>query len=130
MNVAADVQQDPALAPHFRYYIREVRVVAYSQVSSLDNVLTSIQGRHLVDVCSPSTFRSCTICNMSAGDLRTLIGCILQFLESYKSVKLASMAAAFGVGPDFMDQELAGFIAAGRLPAKIDKVAGVVETSR
>ena len=67
---------------------------------------------------------------MSAGDLRTLIGCILQFLESYKSVKLASMAAAFGVGPDFMDQELAGFIAAGRLPAKIDKVAGVVETSR
>ena len=56
--------------------------------------------------------------------------CTLQFLESYKSVKLGSMAAAFGVGPDFMDQELAGFIAAGRLPAKIDKVAGVVETSR
>jgi PCI domain len=53
-----------------------------------------------------------------------------QFLESYKSVKLGSMAAAFGVGPNFMDQELAGFIAAGRLPAKIDKVAGVVETSR
>lgn len=53
-----------------------------------------------------------------------------QFLESYKSVKLAAMAAAFGVGPDFMDRELAGFIAAGRLPAKIDKVAGVIETSR
>ena len=34
VNVAADVQQDFALAPHFRYYIREVRVVAYSQVSS------------------------------------------------------------------------------------------------
>lgn len=38
MSVAADVQQDFALAPHFRYYIREVRVVAYSQVSFLDTV--------------------------------------------------------------------------------------------
>ena len=69
-----------------------------------------------------------------AGRPRPLIGCgchcVMQFLESYKSVKLGSMAAAFGVGSDFMDQELAGFIAAGRLPAKIDKVAGVVETSR
>ena len=40
------------------------------------------------------------------------------------------MAAAFGVSPDFMDSELADFIVAGRLPAKIDKVAGVVVTSR
>jgi len=54
----------------------------------------------------------------------------LQFLESYKSVRLEAMAAAFGVSSDFMDSELAAFIAAGRLPAKIDKVAGVVETSR
>lgn len=83
VDVAAEVQWDFALAPHSRYYVREVRVVAYSQ-----------------------------------------------FLESYKSVNLAAMAAAFGVGPDFMDRELAGFIAAGRLPAKIDKVAGVIETSR
>ena len=29
-----------------------------------------------------------------------------QFLESYKSVTLASMAASFGVGPDFLDAEL------------------------
>jgi hypothetical protein len=47
VNVAADVQQDFALAPHFRYYIREVRVVAYSQVSSLSDVLEYISIRHL-----------------------------------------------------------------------------------
>lgn len=29
-----------------------------------------------------------------------------QFLESYKSVTLASMAATFGVSPDFLDAEL------------------------
>ncbi len=53
-----------------------------------------------------------------------------QFLESYKSVTLPSMAAAFDVSTDFLDLELAELIVAGRLNAKIDKVAGVVETSR
>lgn len=53
-----------------------------------------------------------------------------QFLESYKSVTLDSMAAAFDVGPHFLDQELADFIVAGRLGAKIDKVSGVVESKR
>ena len=46
----------------------------------------------------------------------------MQFLESYKSVTLSSMATAFGVSVDFIDQELVDFIVAGRLPAKIDKV--------
>lgn len=45
-----------------------------------------------------------------------------QFLESYKSVTLASMARAFGVSLGFIDRELVDFIVAGRLPAKIDKV--------
>ncbi len=46
----------------------------------------------------------------------------MQFLESYKSVTLQSMATAFGVSVDFIDGELVDFIVAGRLPAKIDKV--------
>mmetsp|Transcript_59 Transcript_59/g.207 ORF Transcript_59/g.207 Transcript_59/m.207 type:complete len:399 (-) Transcript_59:412-1608(-) len=83
VEVAAMVERDYALSPHFRYYVREVRVLAYAQ-----------------------------------------------FLESYKSVRLDAMAAAFGVSAPFMDGELADFIVAGRLPAKIDKVAGVVVTSR
>ncbi|KAI3429495.1 hypothetical protein D9Q98_005584 [Chlorella vulgaris] len=77
------VRADRYLHPHFRYFMREVRAVAY-----------------------------------------------VQFLESYKSVTLASMAASFGVSPAFLDAELADFIVAGRLPAQIDKVAGVVETNR
>ena len=40
------------------------------------------------------------------------------------------MASAFDVGVDFLDAELADFIVAGRLNAKIDKVAGIVETNR
>lgn len=53
-----------------------------------------------------------------------------QFLESYMSVTIDSMAATFGVGPAFMDRELSRFIASGRLHCKIDMVAGVVETNR
>lgn len=40
------------------------------------------------------------------------------------------MAQSFGVSVDFIDHELAGFIVSNRLTAKIDKVAGVVETNR
>ena len=53
-----------------------------------------------------------------------------QFLDSYKSVKLDSMAASFGVSTEYLDLQLGRFIAAGRLPAKIDKFGGVVETNR
>ena len=54
----------------------------------------------------------------------------VQFLESYKSVTVDSMAQSFGVRSDFIDRELVDLIAAGRLTAKIDKVAGVIETNR
>ena len=53
-----------------------------------------------------------------------------QFLESYKSVRLDVMAAAFGVSPAFLDGELCTFIARGTLSAKIDQVAGIVEADR
>jgi len=53
-----------------------------------------------------------------------------QLLESYKSVELGQMAAAFGVSAEFLDAELARFISVGRLHGKVDKVGGVVETNR
>lgn len=53
-----------------------------------------------------------------------------QFLDSYKSVTLESMASSFGIGTQFLDIQLSRFIAAGRLSAKIDKYGGVVETNR
>ena len=56
-----------------------------------------------------------------------------QFLESYRSVTIASMARSFGVSAAFVDAEVSRFIAAGRLSAKIDKTGadgGVIVTSR
>lgn len=79
--VIEKVRNDTYLNPHHRYFIRETRVVIYSQ-----------------------------------------------FLESYKTVRLESMAKEFGVSVDFMDRELSELIAARRLPCKIDKVEGIIET--
>lgn len=53
-----------------------------------------------------------------------------QFLEAYKSVTLAGMASAFGVSAAFLDGELSRFIAAGRVHAQVDAVAGIVESTR
>jgi 26S proteasome regulatory subunit N7 len=53
-----------------------------------------------------------------------------QLLDSYRSVRLDSMASQFGVSTEFLDRELSRFIAAGRLHCKIDKVDGIVETTR
>ncbi|KAL3775461.1 hypothetical protein ACHAWO_004555 [Cyclotella atomus] len=53
-----------------------------------------------------------------------------QFLDSYQSVTLDSMAASFGVSSSFLDGQLSRFIASGRLTAKIDNVGGIVETMK
>ena len=53
-----------------------------------------------------------------------------QLLQSYRSLNLDSMASTFGVSISFIDKELSQFIAAGRLNCKIDKVRGLVETTR
>ena len=53
-----------------------------------------------------------------------------QFLESYRSVSLSSMALTFGVSATYLDQELSSFISLGRLSCSIDKVNGVVASTR
>jgi len=53
-----------------------------------------------------------------------------QFLESYKSIKMESMATQFGISMEFLDSELSRFIASGRLHCKIDKVSKILETTR
>eukprot|EP00775_Hariotina_reticulata_P003395 gene3395-3669_t len=83
LGVVDIINTDMYLHDHVRFYMREVRLVAYNQ-----------------------------------------------FLESYKSVTLDSMATAFDVGLPFLDVEVSDFICAGRISAKIDKVAGVIETRR
>jgi 26S proteasome regulatory subunit N7 len=53
-----------------------------------------------------------------------------QLLQSYKVVGLESMANSFGVSVDWLDRDLAPFIASQRLPGSIDRVKGVIETQR
>lgn len=53
-----------------------------------------------------------------------------QLLQSYKVVGLDSMAQSFGVSVDWLDRDLAPFIASQRLPCTIDRVKGVIETQR
>ena len=106
-GVADQVRADMHLHRHFRYFLREARVTAYAQVRA--------PAARIAPVCSSSPTRRVAPA---------------QFLESYKSVTLHMMASAFGVSPAFLDAELSEFIAAGRLNCKIDKVAGVLETTR
>ncbi len=75
--------KDRYLAPHATYYVREMRIIAYSQL-----------------------------------------------LQSYSSLTLKGMAQAFGCSENFLDKELSRFIASGRLNCKIDKVRGIIETTR
>ena len=53
-----------------------------------------------------------------------------QLLQSYSSLTLKGMAQAFGCSETFLDKELSRFIATGRLNCKIDKVRGIIETTR
>lgn len=53
-----------------------------------------------------------------------------QLLQSYRVVGLSSMAHAFGVSIDFLDRDLAKFISGGRISCTIDRVQGVIETTR
>ena len=53
-----------------------------------------------------------------------------QLLQSYKIVSLSSMAEQFGVSVEWLDRDLAPFIAAERLSCTIDRVRGVIETKR
>lgn len=53
-----------------------------------------------------------------------------QYLESFKSVTIENMAAAFGVGSEFIDKELSTFIYNGKLNCKIDKVSGIIVSNQ
>ena len=132
-DVSDALRADRYLAPHFRYYIREVRVMAYSQVTP-ERLASSQTSSQLYTCC---WFHSTHLHRLIACASKVMCvtnyafpGFDLQFLESYKSVTLESMAKAFGVSAEFLDEELADFIVAGRLPAKIDKVGGIIETNR
>jgi 26S proteasome regulatory subunit N7 len=53
-----------------------------------------------------------------------------QLLQSYRVVGLDAMARSFGVTVDFLDRDLAKFIAGDRIPCTIDRVKRTIETTR
>jgi 26S proteasome regulatory subunit N7 len=53
-----------------------------------------------------------------------------QYLSSYSSVKLKSMASAFGVTESFIDSELVRFVSLGKVDCRIDAVGGIITTTR
>ncbi|RMJ22796.1 proteasome regulatory [Aspergillus sp. HF37] len=53
-----------------------------------------------------------------------------QLLQSYRVVGLSTMANDFGVTVDYLDRDLAKFIANNRISCTIDRVNGIIETNR
>lgn len=51
-----------------------------------------------------------------------------QLLRAYRTINLSRMATEFGVTEEYIEQEVARFIANGRLHCKIDKAAGTIVT--
>nr|XP_033342508.1 26S proteasome non-ATPase regulatory subunit 6-like [Megalopta genalis] len=79
--IETELKANPLLHPHYRYYVREMRVKAYSQL-----------------------------------------------LQAYRTINLDRMATEFGVTEEYVEQEVARFIANGKLHCKIDKMAGTIVT--
>ncbi|KAK9433414.1 26S proteasome subunit RPN7-domain-containing protein [Lipomyces doorenjongii] len=53
-----------------------------------------------------------------------------QLLESYRALSLKSMAEAFGVSVEFLDNDLSKFIPQKKINCVIDRVNGIIETNR
>lgn len=104
---------DRYLNLHFRFYMREVRTVVYTQfLESYKSVTIWINGKY--------------------------IWCLCRFhrpVSKTNSLSFSSFAYCFWEHQMITDlyliySELSSFVAAGKLHCKIDKVAGVLETNR
>lgn len=139
-GLSDDIRADPFLHPHFRHYLREVRGVAYAQVRAGQHTRGARRGVRRGPAWSGREGAGAWGAASSGASLLQSLGacrrpssshpppahlasppptyCSLtahlptpQFLESYKSVTLGAMAAAFGVSPAFLDAELVGWLA-------------------
>lgn len=88
------------LCPHTRYYVREMRILAYAQLLE--------------------SYRSLTLESLSGA-----FGVSVDFVDKY-----ALLSRVFVTITNIKYSELSRFIASGRLHCTIDKVNGVVETNR
>ena len=103
--------RDRYLGAHAAYYLREMRVAAYAQFLQSYKRCARARGgarRGQRGARSPPPLTP----------------------HTRRSVTIAGMSRIFGVTPAFLDGELSRFIASGRIAAKIDAVAGIIETVR
>ncbi|KAI9019065.1 26S proteasome subunit RPN7-domain-containing protein [Hyaloraphidium curvatum] len=98
--VEHSLKLDRILAAHYRFYVREMRIIAYTQLLE--------------------SYRSLTIESMANS-----FGVTEEFIDKWV---LRSVCRA--VADDRARSDLSRFIASQRLNAVIDKVAGIVETNR
>lgn len=107
------MKKDWLFAPHYRYYVREMRILAYSQLLE--------------------SYRSLTL-----GYMAEAFGVSTEFIDQcvhvcyhvFKPVCKTVTRFSHTHLLSFFLRELSRFIAAGRLHCKIDKVNEIVETNR
>ena len=101
------MKQDRYFHSHYRYYVREMRILGYSQLLE--------------------SYRSLTLQYMA-----NAFGVSEEFIDRYaRQLFLVGFSIiAWLPYAKLFARELSRFIAAGRLNCKIDKVNGVVETNR
>lgn len=111
---------------HAPYFLREMRIAAYTQF--LTSYKRCVRSLAEGDGRAPPTPR--TRHGAPAAATSPALPPPPSYTLTRRSVTIAGMSRTFGVTPAFLDAELSRFIASGRIAAKIDAVAGIIETSR
>ena len=139
VDVVDQLHLDPHLAPHARYFLRQVpplRKCLPPRAHGAFRAPLHFPGRACVRARLEVKQVVARLTGMGSSNADALahtqarIVAYTQYLESYHTVELSSMAATFGVGAAFLDSELSELVACGRLSCKIDKVKGVVCSNR
>ena len=121
------MKADRYLAPHYAYYVREIKVFISTLViffSVLFSFLSTSVKKLLLplgeSLCSAAWVLSVSHSSLHGRYIRHHITGVDVFGPHVICILL--FPDAFGVTEAYMDQELCRFIASGRLHAKIDKV--------
>ena len=146
-EVEQTMKHDRYLSSHYRYYIREMRILAYTQLLEsyrsltldymskafgvttdfIDQYVSSDQTNHFISIFLKV--------NCQLKIIQLLCNYFKQVIYNWPTDTLAyhSMQPLLLIiiqSVNIIVRELSRFIAAGRLHCKIDKVGGIVETNR
>ncbi|GAB5568204.1 26S proteasome non-ATPase regulatory subunit 6 [Prionailurus iriomotensis] len=127
--VEQEMKKDWLFAPHYRYYVREMRIHAYSQLLESYRSLTLGYmaeafgvGVEFIDQGDPAF--------ATWGLFEAQNDIVDKVQKSSRDVPLDILQCSTYYGDLSSGWELSRFIAAGRLHCKIDKVNEIVETNR